>query len=753
MVDAIASDAARRNMLQHATAITLFMRHGANLVVSAVVIALPPAPHAPAARLFAAVLGTWSAYRLLARSTGTRPMTVDYLCTIAACLATPILVSGPQFYLANSAPVAIAGTAVISFAIAAPPRVSLALALGVAAAFAIGSSRAVGWNHVSDIFNLYYFALQWVTAALIRVMVLRVARSVDTARTERVTLELQHEVTAAVREYDREQMRLLHDTVASTLLMVGDGATLAPEQVAAHARRDLHVFSHTTGTPQGRTDLIAALHHNAAHTATPITYAGLATLWLDGPVAATVAAAAREALTNVDRHAAARTVTITVDTNSLRITDDGCGFDATAPTGRHGIARSITGRMQGIGGDAIITSRPGAGTTIELRWPTTTPNRQPPPDPERLIERTRTGYGLALTAYAIANLAAMVPAALRPTGHPHLQWALAGIAVAATLSAIPRILHATGLPTRLGAATLLAVALVQSVTLPIDQLGTQTQWSQGAIGWCLLPLVLGERVHTAAAILISCWSIPALYALIQDPSAHTIVNLGYGTGSILTIQLCALLFDNLSSRAAAAAGAETQARARLVAADRTADAVQTEYQRRYADLADTIRPLLTTIATAAGTVNATTRGRAQVEYQRLRALFDHTAAFDHALLRELQPLIDSAQNRGVAVSVTVAGTLPAIADTTAQSLAGAIAPALAAATVSARITATGEPSSIRLGTICNGVIHPERFTHPTTDNDNHPLDVTILDDAVWITVHHQLLDGGPRHHDLAGQPS
>ncbi len=752
MVDALTSDAARRNMLRHATGITVLMRHGANLFITTVVVALPPAPHAPAARLFAGALGAWSTYRLLTRSTGTRPLAVDYLCTIAACLATPILVSGPHFYLANSAPVAVAGTAVISFTIATPPRASLAVAVGVAAAFATGSSRVVGWNHIGDIFNLYYFALQWVTASLIRMMVLRVADSVDTARSERMTLELQQEITAAVREYDREQVRLLHDTVASTLLTVSDGIALSSEQLAAHARRDLQVFSRTSPAPQARTDLVATLHHYAEHSTTPIIYAGLATLWLDGPIAATVAAAAREALTNVDRHADASTVTITVDTNSLRITDNGRGFDASTPTSRHGIARSITDRMHGIGGDAIVTTSPGAGTTIALRWPTAAPNRQPPPDPERLIERTRTGYSLALTAYAIANLAAMVLTGLRPDGRQHLQWALAIAAAAATLSAIPRILHTAALPTRAGAGTLLLVSLAQSVSLPVDQLGTQTQWSQGAIGWCILPLVLHEKVRTAAAILISCWSIPARYALVQDPSAHTIVNLGYGTASILTIQLCALGFDNLIRHAADTASTETQARARLVAAERTADAVQAEYQRRYADLANNIRPLLTSLAAGAGTATSDTRGRAQVEYQRLRALFDHAAASDHVLLNALEPIVEAAQDRGVAVSVTVAGTLPAIADTTAQDLARAIAPGLAAATVSARITATVEASSIRLGAICRGVTHPENFTPPTGSSEDQ-LTLTILDDAVWITVHHQLPTGGPRRHVLAGQPS
>ena len=127
---------------------------------------------------------------------------------------------------------------------------------------------------------------------------------------------------------------------------------------------------------------------------------------------------------------------------------------------------------------------------------------------------------------------------------------------------------------------------------------------------------------------------------VPDISLNAVANLGYGTASILLVQLCALLFDNLIRRAAVAAGAETEARARLLAADRIADAVQAEYRRRYADLADTIRPLLLVLA-AGGTVDATTARSAQIEYQRLRALFDQSAAFDHVLLRELRPAVDA----------------------------------------------------------------------------------------------------------------
>jgi signal transduction histidine kinase len=49
------------------------------------------------------------------------------------------------------------------------------------------------------------------------------------------------------------------------------------------------------------------------------------------------------------------------------VRDRGRGFDPTlVPTDRGGIAESITGRMQRNGGHAVIRSRPGQGTEIEL---------------------------------------------------------------------------------------------------------------------------------------------------------------------------------------------------------------------------------------------------------------------------------------------------------------------------------------------------------------------------------------------------
>jgi signal transduction histidine kinase len=55
---------------------------------------------------------------------------------------------------------------------------------------------------------------------------------------------------------------------------------------------------------------------------------------------------------------------------SLEVADDGRGFDRgrVGPTS-FGVALSIEGRVGAAGGVATVTSRPGAGTTVRVRWP------------------------------------------------------------------------------------------------------------------------------------------------------------------------------------------------------------------------------------------------------------------------------------------------------------------------------------------------------------------------------------------------
>ncbi len=81
--------------------------------------------------------------------------------------------------------------------------------------------------------------------------------------------------------------------------------------------------------------------------------------------------AVAEALTNVDKHANARRVTIYVEPSAhgqvfCSVKDDGVGFDTTANEGGLGIAGSIHGRLSDAGGRAEISSRPSLGTEVRL---------------------------------------------------------------------------------------------------------------------------------------------------------------------------------------------------------------------------------------------------------------------------------------------------------------------------------------------------------------------------------------------------
>lgn len=736
--------AARRNLVQQTLPLSLILRHGGSLVVFVVMLATAALP-APAGVAFAAAAVAWSGFRLLTRSTAPQFLAVDYAIIVTACVALPPLTA--DVHVATLGPLTIAGTAVGSFT-GLNPRINIALTAGVATAYAIGAASVVGWSHIGDNFGIYYFAGLWAMSMVIRALILRVTDSVDAVRADRLAAELQHEVDTAVREFDREQLRLLHDTVACTLLMVSTGTPLSPDRLAAQARRDLRVFTDQAPAPAARVDLVAALRANTTHLTTPVRIDGPTEMWIDGTTAHLVSAAAREALTNVDRHARASTVTVTVHPESVRIEDDGCGFDTAQPSRGHGIADSITARMHRLGGNAAVLSRPGHGTTVELRWPAEVPAAaDKPEDPERLIERGRARYYLALTTYAVANVLAVTPFAAQSSSHPYLQSALLLAAATITVSSAARGRGLPGLPRRAAIAALVAISLVQIAFQPTDLVASQAQWAQGAIGWSALPLLLNERLRYSIGVLVWCWAVPAISILVRDPSTQNAIAVGYGAASILLVQTRALLFDKLIRASADAADAEIDGRKRILASARIAAAVQAEYTRRYADLADTIAPLLRTLA-AGAPADAVIQRQAQIEYQRLRALFDQSSPVEHTLLHALGPVVDAARNRGVDVSVTAERALPAISDATARALAQLTDQALRATTDTVRITLTAQSKALELSILCHGVPHDDTSLRFDA-GDVGEVVVTTLDNSVWLTVR-QPLTGSPDRHALAG---
>jgi len=100
---------------------------------------------------------------------------------------------------------------------------------------------------------------------------------------------------------------------------------------------------------------------------------------LEATVAEELAAAAGNALDNAAAHAGpdARAYVLVEDlgdTVTVSIRDDGVGISdgrlsAAVGEGRFGIAKSIVGRMDWLGGSAKLNTGPGCGTEWELTIP------------------------------------------------------------------------------------------------------------------------------------------------------------------------------------------------------------------------------------------------------------------------------------------------------------------------------------------------------------------------------------------------
>lgn len=684
--------AARLQLMRRAASVGLLMRSTINLGVSLIALADPLSTALPAGRGLLAVLAVWSLYRLSTRSHATALLAVDYVLVLAVCLAIPVLVPVGDFYTFNTAPQAIAGTAVISFSVAVRVAACVPMTLGIAVAYAVGAATMVGWQNVPSVMALYYFAVQCATASIIRFMLLRVAGAIDQARADRAEAEVAERVTDAVRDYEREQLALLHDTAASTLLMVGQGVCLPPERIAAQARRDLHLLREGSWeAPPPRVELVAALRDCTAHLSTPVEFDGRERLWVPGETAHPVISAAREAMNNVDRHARAGLLRITVAETCVRLADDGIGFDPDRARNGHGVDDSIIARMARAGGDARIVSSPGTGTVVELSWAPSTPTAIAPPavDPDRLIDRTRTRYGLALTAYSLLNLAITVPAS---------DAVLGVLATLTSLAAIPGILWQRWLFARPAILAALVVAIAQPALLPQDQLLGYPHWAQGAIGWCVLPLMLALPTRTGAALVVAYWVCNSLVLVIRDPSPPILVNIGLGTASILGVQLFALVFNGLMRDAAVAVETENSARQRLLTSDRVSRALRAEYQRRYATIVAGVVPLLEAL-TRGDTIDPALQLQARAECRRLRALFDQASTFDHPLMQRIRPLIDAAEGRRVDVTIDVSGPLPDLSDEQISALVNPVTDVLERAATSARIVLTAAGGEVEISVV------------------------------------------------------
>jgi signal transduction histidine kinase/phage shock protein PspC (stress-responsive transcriptional regulator) len=211
-----------------------------------------------------------------------------------------------------------------------------------------------------------------VVAAVLGVIfapwVLRLGRSLTAERASRI------------REQERAEMAAhLHDSVLQTLALVQRRAD-DPREVAALARRqerELRGWLAGRVPEGGAPRLGAALEAVASDVehdhgvAVEVVAVGDAPLDERGEA---LVAAAREAVVNAAKFGGGSVVSVFAEAGDDRLSvfvrDRGPGFDPDAvPADRRGVRESIAGRMARHGGTAIVRSRPGQGTEVELELP------------------------------------------------------------------------------------------------------------------------------------------------------------------------------------------------------------------------------------------------------------------------------------------------------------------------------------------------------------------------------------------------
>jgi signal transduction histidine kinase len=216
----------------------------------------------------------------------------------------------------------------------------------------------------------------------------------------------------AARLAERESLaRQIHDSVLQALALVhkrgrelAAGGPVPPAEVAGlaemaagqeRALRSLILRDpDQEGTPAGAASLRAALEElAAAERSLPVTVGATGALWLPAGQVEELVAAARQALDNVVEHAGASRVALFAEEDGgavvLTVRDDGRGFTyderRLLAEGKIGLAKSVKGRVEQLGGSMVVTSRPGAGTEVELRVPSPIDRgaRLEPPGPPR----------------------------------------------------------------------------------------------------------------------------------------------------------------------------------------------------------------------------------------------------------------------------------------------------------------------------------------------------------------------------------
>ena len=279
--------------------------------------------------------------------------------------------------------------------------------IAAAIAFGVGAAHGTSALVQSMVIELMSFG----TSVAIGVLIVYASQAAERSRalvdelraTQEQLREASHEAGVAT---ERERIsRELHDTLAQTLT----GMTMLAEQAARGVRRAVPAPTDPTfERPLRQLDQVAELSRAAlaetraliaesapTHDSSGLTFeaalrrltdrfdreteltvalhTALTGAQIDRDTQVVLLRCAQEGLANVRRHARAAAVRLCVEnderTVTLRLADDGVGFDPDAAAATGFGLPSLRERARLLGGEVEVDSAPDAGTTITVRLP------------------------------------------------------------------------------------------------------------------------------------------------------------------------------------------------------------------------------------------------------------------------------------------------------------------------------------------------------------------------------------------------
>ncbi|MFT4216348.1 MAG: ATP-binding protein [Micropruina sp.] len=469
-------------------------------------------------------LGTWR-WAWLSPASATQPPWLWMCVGVAAVCAA----------MATTVPIAFAYTCVT------------AVVFGVLRTTAPGGNRDV-LEAMQDVLTL--LVLPTALLLLIRFFA-NAVDELDATTTASQRVEADRAIDRALQQQRTILDGIIHDRVMTTLVAAvqtdqprGEVADLARTALAALAEAGTATDSGQSLDLHQLARLIKDMVEPVCPQAQLAVISGDSTLRVNAAAASVLGQAAREAASNVTRHAEAENCTITVSVRADRqeqqvrvdIRDDGKGFDPDAvPENRFGIRVSMRERLRHIGGTVDIVSGAGEGTLVSLVWVgreqrrTDSVSRRRASEAIRSVMRVEMFLFLVWLMVGVQVLVGLIDAVTQPAINPLTLTAL-GLAVLATGIAVwragDRRISNAGAVLVVVCLTVLSQLMHRATPIP-EVIGYGTWHSSVVMVLLITVLVRGRRVIAWVGLLIFMVQV-LLWTLGQPFGWYSFLNVAFG---------------------------------------------------------------------------------------------------------------------------------------------------------------------------------------------------------------------------------